>query len=525
VSGGGQHPMVTATDELEQLVAAQPPVTDCLGPADGAEFGMGIWNIGGRTMYRPARVRLLRAVSAGLIVVLVAAACSDSATGDTATPASSSTSLLPSTIAPSTSISPAASSPTTAPTTTAPSPPLPTCPDGDPLAAADIDGDGIDEQLMITERPGGQTLWACGPDGGRSLELPYAVWYLAVADVEPDGIDEVFLGAASFDDAPGVASAGLHWIEPMSDRLVAFTKDFAGADVGPTDGTACVDVDGDGVRELVSVGVDGEASTVDTVVWRRQVSSAIPHTGDTAAATGEFAVGRDDAAIAFLHTFSCGDDLVDLIRVRPPAAICTASNRLPGEPVSVDLDGDGLEDLVILREAKGDEALSGFQYGIPAVAVCLGSGITDEVLVGGMGGVFRVGTGPGGRPMMWSGDTTMAAAFSLPMLVDNGRLVFVRDEAAEPLTFRDGRHGYDLAGNLVWGRSGCGDVNADGRDEFVQVEAMRVGNRLDWTRRTWTLRGTVAVPGPSDSGSVPMPADYATQGIGGSLDSLAPQSC
>jgi len=388
-----------------------------------------------------------------------------------------------------------------------------------------MDGDGIDEQLMITERPEGQALWACGPDGGRSIELEYAVWYLAVTDVEPDGIDEVFLGAADIGDAPGVESVVLHWIKPQADHLVASTKEFAGAGIGPFSGIGCVDVDGDGVRELVVLFVDREASTTETIAWRRQVSSALPHDGDKAATTGTFTVGRDDSAIALLHTFSCGDNLVDLIRVRPPAAICTTNTRFQGEPVTADLDGDGLDDLARSWEARGEEALRGREFGTPAVVICLGSGLTDEVLVGGMGEIFDVGSGPGGQPIVWSGGTTVSAGFSDPMLVAGGRLVFLQDTTGESLTFWDGFQGLDRAVAGVWGRSGCGDINADGQDEFVQVEATRVGGRLDWSRRIWTLRGTVAVPGPSDSGSVSMPADYATQGIGGSLDNVAPQSC
>lgn len=395
------------------------------------------------------------------------------------------------------------------------------------MAYADIDGNGEAEDVMLTERDGGQTLWVCGPAGGRSIELEFGVWYLAVTDVEPDGVDEIFLGAADFDDAPGTVNTKLHWIHPEGDGLAARTEDFAGVWIGPTSGAGCVDADGDGdgVRELVQLWTDTEASSETMVVWHREISDALPVEGDFFAVEGEFAVGRDDNAIELLSTFSCGDELVELTRVRPPATICGTTDGSSHYPLAVDLDGDGLEDLVTQRNANAAEALQGHQYGGPAVAVCLGSGLTDEVRVGGMGEIFDVGEGPGDQPIIWTGGTTVSAGFSNPMVIEGDRLVFVRTADDLPLTLWDGYQGTDPASGGEWGASGCGVVADTGVEEFVQVVATVAGDQFVWSHTAWELSGSEASAGSTGSGSIPLPADFDTEGPWEALDELAPDTC
>lgn len=389
------------------------------------------------------------------------------------------------------------------------------------MAGADVDGDGVAEQVILAERDGGQALWVCGADGGRSLELEYAIWYVAVTDVEPDGMDEIFLGAADFDDAPAVPAGKLHVIRPEGDGLAARTEDFAGVWIGPTLGAGCLDVNGDGVRELLQLWIDREASADETVVWHREVSDALAPIGEIHAVDGEFVVGRDDDAIALLSTFSCGDELVDVHRISPPDAICRAGGAVP---LPVDLDGDGLDDLVRQWNANAAEVLVGREYGGPAVAVCLGSGATDLVRVGGMGEVFGVGAGPGGRPVVWSGGTTVSAAYSSPMVVENDRLLFLGTDDGHGLTLRDGYSGGVPPDGDV-GASGCGDIDGDGEQEFVQVLIAVSGEELVWTRTSWGLDGTEATRGPSDSGTMPVPEGFEYWDLQHLAEERAPDEC
>jgi len=482
-------------------------------------------------MANTKRVRTYVAAAAFLAVLVSACAGSEGENAaDTAPPApglessstaaTSRTTTVVDTTTTTTTTTTGSTSTTVASTTSTTAAPidLPDCPAGQPLAVADLDGDGVDENLLITERDGGQVLWACGPDGGRSLDLEYAVWYLAVTDVEPDGVDEVFLGAASIYDAPGAVGTRLHRVEQRGGRLEAYTGNYTGIPVGSNNGAGCIDVDGDGVRELMRVWVDTEASTNDTVVWQRAVASAIPFDERKPISTGEFTVGGHDAAIALLSSFSCGDDLVDLIRVQPPRAIC--EGEAGAEALVVDLDRDGIDDLV--RQRRSDTGVfSGASSRGPAVAVCLGAGLNDEVLVFGMGEVFNISTGPGGQPVVMSGGTSAWAAFSDPMVVENGRLLFVRGEDGMVLTLWDG-YSYGAA---EWGGWGCSDMDGDGREEFVQVVATFGDVDVSWTRDTWSLQGATAVAGPTDSGSLPGPADIENAELVAALNHLVPNTC
>lgn len=450
-----------------------------------------------------------------LLVALLTVACSgdDGGAADDTTPGSSAGTVSVTSTMPVTATAP--------PTVTVPSPSVDDeCPDVDPVAMADVDGDGVREDVILAERDGGQALWVCGSERARSLELEYAIWYVAVVDVEPDGVDEIFLGAAGFDDAPGTPAAKLHWIHDDEGGLAPRIEDFAGVWIGPNAGAGCLDVDGDGARELLELWIDTETSTDATVVWNRNVSDALAPVGDPYAAEGEFVVGRDDDAIALLSTFSCGDDLVELHRVPLPAAIC----RTKAGPAPLGLDGDGTDDLVRQWQSNAAEVLAGREYGGPAVVVCLGSGATDMVRVGGMGEIFGVGEGPGDQPVVWTGGTTVSAAYSSPMVVEDGRLRFLRTAEGDTLTLRDGYEGVEPPDGDV-GASGCDDVDGDGEEEFVQVVVTVSDDQLVWTRTGWNLVDAGVVEGVSDSGTMPLPDAFEFGDLYGIAAELAPDNC
>ncbi|MDW3219573.1 MAG: hypothetical protein R8F63_13255 [Acidimicrobiales bacterium] len=413
-----------------------------------------------------------------LSVALLAAACADSGDDPSAGDPVDSTTTSTVTSAPST---------TAVTTTTVEAAPETGCPAVAAVGRADVDGDGEHEDLLLAEREGGQALWICGNERARSLELEYAVWYVAVVDVEPDGVDDVFLGAAAHEDAPGIVSTQLYRIDTAGDGLTAETEGLSGVWLGPSTGVSCLDLDGDGARELV-----------------------------------ELISGVDDDAVP--GTFSCGDAVVDVLRIRPPAAICETGSRFSSEALPIDLDRDGIDDLARQRDANGAEVLRGFEFGGPAVAVCLASGITDEVLVGGMGEVFGVGEGPADTPVVWTGGTSVGAAYSDPMVWQDDRLVFVHTADGGVLTLRDG---YEGTGPLEgdWGASGCGDVDGDGTEEFVQAVVRLVDDELAWTRRTWHLDGATAIEAAGSGGAMPMPDGFDIAQAAAEAQSLVPDDC
>ena len=365
----------------------------------------------------------------------------------------------------------------------------------DPLATADMDGDGLDEVLTVEEVDDGQQFVACGSDGGRAIALGLGVWYLAVFDVEPDGTDEVFLGGPKLRDLSGSPSVSLRWMDPRGPALQPYTENLAELRVGGSGGAGCVDVDGDGSRELVSTWIDTESSTADEVVWHREVASARPFEGDPDPIEGVFRVGVDDARIALLSRLSCGEDLVELVRVAPPASICDGRGR----SIDVDVDGDRLDDRVHQRDTNAFENFEGSEYGGPSIAVCTAAGQNDEVRVRGMGEIFAASDATGDRPTIWSGGTTAANVSYHPMVWIDGRIVPITDDDG-PIYFDSGWFGNDQ--RMAFG---CADLNDDGIVELVQFDGVRDGAEMVWTRRSWETVADQAELVTESSGRLPWP--------------------
>lgn len=303
------------------------------------------------------------------------------------------------------------------------------CGSGTPLLEPDLDGDGEPEGVFVVETGGGQALYVCdGPIvNDRSLELAYGVWYVAAADLDADGTDELFLGASTIADLPGRPDA---WLLPVDAS-------------GP---------------ELTIV-VDDPDSPAD--------------------------VSLDD---------------LEYRRVSPPPAICEVEEQSDFAE-RVDLDGDGLDDLVVQgRLDHGSLLLDDGVLGSPSVVACLASGEVDELAYGGMGEVFGVGAGPDGAPLVWTGGTTVSAAFVAPVQWRDGRLDFLRDIDGVVFGLTDGFPAVEDEGRIL--RSGCGDLDGDGIDEFVQIEADDDGSVWRWRRDAWHIVDGVAVPAWADTGTL-----------------------
>lgn len=93
------------------------------------------------------------------------------------------------------------------------------CPNEPPRQNLDIDGDDIVDGVWLVDRAGGQRLVVCSEAASRAIELEEAVWYLAVADIEPDGVDELFLRSPGYTDRPEQPDVLLSWLEPSTATL------------------------------------------------------------------------------------------------------------------------------------------------------------------------------------------------------------------------------------------------------------------------------------------------------------------
>jgi hypothetical protein len=146
--------------------------------------------------------------------------------------------------------------------------------------------------------------------------------------------------------------------------------------------------------------------------------------------------------------------------------------------LSADVDGDGSRDRVYQRHAR---------FGTVKIGVCTASGVTDEVVIGGMGEVFGVmDVEPDGRWEIYGGGTGVNSVVAIPITLVDGRLRRVQLGGDDLWLTADGypdnhrRHGY-----------GCENVYGDARKELVQVT-------LDYRADTVTRVGYLVVGAHAD---------------------------
>jgi len=189
---------------------------------------------------------------------------------------------------------------------------LVSCPgpiEGSAEVRGDLDGDGAEETVLVERPPGGETvIRVCGsrlrvaPYHVGDVNKPVEVYGI---DIEGDGITELLVGAPTGAGPFAGTVLRLEGDELVDTRL-SLTVIFAGRE-GSSFG--CVDVDGDGVRELVSYTYEFDGDTVDsstTMTWARTVLLG-PLTGTTT--TGTFDVGEQREDVEVLMAGTCGDDV------------------------------------------------------------------------------------------------------------------------------------------------------------------------------------------------------------------------
>lgn len=174
--------------------------------------------------------------------------------------------------------------------------------------AGDFDGDGRPETLAADRPDAGPTVvricgselrvepWDAG-DGNRPLQV-------FVVDVEGDGTDELIAG--------GVTGTG-----PFSGNVVRvvggrFEGTRMGTTVRPGESFGCVDVDGDGLRELVQLEyrlVGGE--TIDTATSMEWTRTVLDDDGNQMQVdTGTFALPAQRDAARTVRSGTCGEQIV-----------------------------------------------------------------------------------------------------------------------------------------------------------------------------------------------------------------------
>lgn len=182
---------------------------------------------------------------------------------------------------------------------------------GEPLG--DVDGDGQADQVYLS---GGQL--GVETSTGVVSEVPTGsarpVKVIGVADANEDGRGEIFVvssGVSNSELVPLVniavfAECRLVFVTNVSGDPYSF--EFGDSGTGGR-GVGCVDVDGDGRRELVGLAFERSSPIVS---WKRTVvrldgTTAVNGPTDT----GRFVSPQDDDQIALLGDVTCGENALD----------------------------------------------------------------------------------------------------------------------------------------------------------------------------------------------------------------------
>ncbi|MDG4822944.1 FG-GAP-like repeat-containing protein [Asanoa sp. WMMD1127] len=220
----------------------------------------------------------------------------------------------------------------------------------DQLVTGDVDGDGVEEVVVMGTATGGVTVFNEGV--GRD---PFAAYAnegddLATGDLNGDGVEEIIIA--------GDEDGGIEVYNEFGDLLSRFDTNFDEHDM-----LAAGDLDGDGVEEIMYVG-DGNG---DLYVRRMDGSEFVTGFFDTGFnADDAFTLGDvdGDGDVEVLIAGDVGHD-VDIFAYRGAPVVGGGSFQPVGQIVDTsydehdgfaagDVDGDGYDEVLVAEDAGGD---------------------------------------------------------------------------------------------------------------------------------------------------------------------------
>jgi hypothetical protein len=383
---------------------------------------------------------------------------------------------------------------------------------GEPSAVGDIDGDGVDELVIVTIQ-GVALVRANGAVAWSRTDHTYIGQSLPFGDLDGDGTMELLI---PYDDA-GVrriavldAATGLTRHEVDTNGLevrdgVAFDGDGDGRDesawsmgggVGVLDGdqltwvdrtpalglltsVVVADLDGDGRTELVVHGVYGgeELLVVDAATGRERGVLPIPTGGQTGplVAAGDWDGDGDDELVIN------GDD-VEVWDVTPAGAATQLTSWTPAQPWSIvtlqvaDLNHDGLDDVLTHSDDHYSPGTLEARYGggggwtatgddRPMIGDLDGDGLPELVYVSYT--QLKIVEGTSGlvldtRPVSWNAWVMTSDTSPAQLVVQDGasRDVQLLGWRAGALTVQTSRHfpgilvGLQAHRGWLWGHTG-----------------------------------------------------------------------
>ena len=184
----------------------------------------------------------------------------------------------------------------------------------DPLTG-DFDGDGAKDQAWQEQGRDGVTVSVCTASGTlASAPVLGQGEAFAVQDVQGDGTDELWPGGTTVSGlVTNVLVMTGRRLEHVTlagseDRLLLDNRPETDSSDLPGRGIGCVDIDGDGRREVVQLVSHTEGETVE---WERTayaIDGGLARLVDTA--SGAYHSPEDDAKIQLLTMATCGDEIL-----------------------------------------------------------------------------------------------------------------------------------------------------------------------------------------------------------------------
>ncbi len=211
---------------------------------------------------------------------------------------------------------------------------------GDELVAGDVDGDGVEEILVLGLETGGLTIFDEGVGGEPLATYADGGDKLAAGDLDGDGKEEIIIAG----DGLGIVEV----YDNTGDRLYTFPSVFDGNDY-----LAAGDVDGDGKEEIVILG-DGNG---DAYVYR----------GNGQLMHGFFDTGYNSGDNFALGDIN-GDGIVEILIAGDQAHkidVFTHDGKpvVPSFPTTYDVsdgfaagdvNGDGKDEVLVAEDSNGD---------------------------------------------------------------------------------------------------------------------------------------------------------------------------